>query len=159
MNIQDTSATQPLKNKKLLIVPYLTALIVGMMALIHLVAFEKFIQFVQDYRVTDGQGAIVLAVVIVGLEVFSLPFLIRLSMSRLARAFSALFVLLTPLVWLFLAMYVWLRHIALSDISYFGVLSPRSHTGFLLFENCILLGLATWSLIILRADKAFRGSK
>jgi hypothetical protein len=74
---------------------FLTALL-----LISLFKFEELVLFIRNNFGYDGDDVLskVYSALIVLLVLFSLPFLLRMRLSVLARFFSALFVLLLPVV-------------------------------------------------------------
>jgi hypothetical protein len=88
------------KFKVLLFIPYTYALVTVSLAVWQLVSFNTFVQYVAGY---DGgvinNNTVSLAIILASLEVFSVPFLIRLKLSPAARLFSALFVVIAPLAW------------------------------------------------------------
>lgn len=87
-------------HKKFLVVPYVYALILTVLVVWQLVMFERFAPYVANYL---GQGAqasaAVVSMALIGLELFALPFLLRMSLSPLARFFSASFAFVVPLAW------------------------------------------------------------
>lgn len=73
------------------------------MILSQLFAFEKFIPLIEAYRLPGGEGiAALVASIIVILEVFSLPYLLRMPLSPLARLCSMVGSVVVPFVWLLL---------------------------------------------------------
>jgi hypothetical protein len=94
------------ENKKLLIIPYTYALVLVTLALWQLIALDSFIPYVGSYLDTDRvtPATTVVAMILIGLEVFSVPFLLRLRLSPLARFCSAVSAFATPLAWAFVTM-------------------------------------------------------
>jgi hypothetical protein len=88
------------ENKKLIIVSYAyMAALVGVSAW-QLVMFEKFAPALGKYLGTGVTPEVtLLAMTLIGAQVFSLPFLLRLSLSPLARLASALLAFLAPVAW------------------------------------------------------------
>jgi hypothetical protein len=85
---------------KLLLVPYLYVLTLIFLAMWQLIMFPGFLEYIASYlgeRVTTLTT--VAAVLLVSLEVFAAPFLLRLRLSPLARLCSAVCALLVPIAW------------------------------------------------------------
>lgn len=132
-----------IKNTKWLTVPYLYATVLVILAVTQLMGVGGF-----DFAHIKYQtaGSPVMIMIIAGLEIFALPFLLRLSLSPLARFFSALFAVTVP---------------------YFLV----AHQAYLLSENTIplniwnvfgavlLIPLALVSFITLKGGRALRFAK
>jgi len=151
-------ATAPtaVKNQQLLFVPYITAGFFCVMAVLQLVNFEGFVNSIEQYHLSAQPGSIILAVTLIGLEILAMPFLLLLWMSRLGRWFSASFVLLLPLVWLFLQLWAAGRGQTLTNAGLFGDLVPLA-SGTIAFGVTILLAvLAVWSFCVLDGIKAWR---
>lgn len=87
-------------NKKMLFVPYAYAAALMLLVVWQLVMFERFAPYVASYLGDNSQGsAAIIAMVLIGLELFALPFLLRMPLSPLARFMSAGFAFVTPLAW------------------------------------------------------------
>ena len=86
-------------NGQLLLVPYLYAGILIILAGLQLVGFGGF-DFAGIALNTQGEPWWILSLVFV--EVFALPFLLRLNLSPLARSVSAFFCLLAPILFFLL---------------------------------------------------------
>ena len=79
---------------KLLVVSYMYAVILAALAVVQLMGVGGF-EFAHISYQTPGLPGIIVA--IAALEIFALPFLLRLDLSPLARFFSAVFALAAPL--------------------------------------------------------------
>lgn len=86
-------------NRQLLLVPYLYAGILILLAGLQLVGFGGF-DFAGIALHTQGEPWWILSLVFV--EVFALPFLLRLNLSPLARGLSAFLCLLAPILFFLL---------------------------------------------------------
>lgn len=85
---------------KLLVVPYLYALAMVFLAIWQLIIFPDFLVYVANFLGGEVTTATtVAAILLVSLEVFSVPFLLRLQLSPLARVCSASCTLLVPMAW------------------------------------------------------------
>lgn len=132
-----------IKHTKWLAVPYVYAAILAVLAVVQLMGMGGF-NFAHIKYQTAGTP--VMIVIIASLEIFSLPFLLRLNLSPLARFFSALFAATVP---------------------YFLV----AHQAYLLSENAIplniwcvfgtvlLIPLGLISFIVLKGNRALRFAK
>lgn len=85
---------------RLLFIPLTYALLLACLAVWQLVMFKEFAEYAGSYLGGSmASGVALVSMVLIGMEVFSLPFLLRLRLSRLARFCSAGLVFLTPLAW------------------------------------------------------------
>ena len=101
--IKATTAPKP-KDARLLVITYALATILAGATTLGLMKFEVVTPFLGSVFGLEGTGAQVLVLFIAFFHVFSLPFLIRLSLSPLARALSAVLVLLTSVFWMVFAL-------------------------------------------------------
>lgn len=79
---------------KLLFLSYMYAAVLAVLAVVQLMGISGF-EFAHVSYQTPGLPG--LTAVIAGLEIFALPFLLRLDLSWLARFFSGTFALVVPL--------------------------------------------------------------
>lgn len=105
------------KNTKWLAFPFAYAAIIAVLAIVQLMGVGGF-----DFAHIKYQtaGTPVMIMIMASLEIFSVPFLLRLNLSPLARFFSALFAFVTP---------------------YFLI----AHEAYLLSQNAVQLNV--WSII------------
>ena len=82
------------KYPKLLFLPYIYAAVLAVLAVVQLMGVGGFDFAHIKYQTAGLPGMIVF---IAGLEIFALPFLLRLDLSVLARFFSATFAICAPL--------------------------------------------------------------
>jgi hypothetical protein len=132
-----------IKDTRWLILPYAYAAILMILAVVQLMGVGG-LDFAHITYQTAGTPVMIM--IIAGLEIFALPFLLRLNLSPLARFFSALFAFVTP---------------------YFLV----AHQAYLLSENAIpldilsiistflLIPLAVICFVILKGYKAIHFTK
>lgn len=119
-------------------VALLFAGLILIMALGQLFSFEKFIPLIESYGLPGGEGAAVLvACVIVILEVFSLPFLLRMKLSKLMRMVSMIAGWLVVVVWLKLVLWA---NIAVNDVDNIG-----------LFGVHVSLPVGWWAVLVVAA--------
>lgn len=81
------------KYQSLLLIPYLYAAILAILAVVQLMGMGGF-NFASIVYTTAGLP--VMIVTVATLEIFAVPFLLRFSLSPLARFFSAVFALAAP---------------------------------------------------------------
>ena len=101
------TATLPpkIKNKYEQLVAWFLGGIFLVLSLVQLVRFEKFITFIEGYISSDGAAmGQVIAAILVTLEVFALPFLLRMKLSPLMRIVSIVCGWLASLLLLSLAL-------------------------------------------------------
>lgn len=91
--VKSTPAPKP-RLPKLAILPFIYSIVLVVLIIMQLMGLGGFNFAHIVYR---SVGLPSLIVLIAALEVFSLPFLLRLRLSWLARALSALFALVTPI--------------------------------------------------------------
>lgn len=90
---------------------YFRALTLGVLylgvAIAQLFTYEKFADVLKGYGLPGGQGTVVvLAVLLPLVACASLPFLLSMRLSRRLRRIAGVAVVLTPCVWLLLAVWV-----------------------------------------------------
>lgn len=102
-------APAPVKDARLLVPVYVVAITLAGVAVAQLVMFEAFTEMIIRYVNMGSQLGAVVAVSLVALEIASLPFLLRLRLSLLARRLSAWSLLKAPIVW-FIVLMIGLTH-------------------------------------------------
>jgi hypothetical protein len=109
------------------------------MVLLQLFAFEKFLPLIEAYGIPGGDGV---AALIVVLEVFSLPFLLRMPLSPLARICSMAGSMIVPLAWFALGALAFALGLANA-----GILGPKVNTpaAMQIILAVLLGGLAMWT--------------
>lgn len=124
---------------------YAALLVVVVLA--QLFAFEKFIPILRDYHLPGGEGTATLAAtIIVIVEVFALPFLLRMPLSPLMRWCSAVFAVLVPVSWLLLGIVA-----AVNGLTDGGMLGAKVDTPPVAMIGvslvlALLAGLSIWGL-------------
>lgn len=131
-----TKAPAPISNGWL-IVPFAYAGLLLVMILAQLMTFEKFIPLIASYGIWGGDiGAKITTVLIVTVEIFALPFLLRMDLSPLARLYSVIFSL------------------AVSNNGLFSTLLPVKGVWVLVIIAALFV-LAAVSFYVLRGQKVF----
>jgi hypothetical protein len=128
----------------------LYAVLLTVMAVTQLFTFENFIILFDTSGLGGAlQGSTIAALIVVG-EVFALPSLLRVPLSRAFRFLSMSLALLVGLVWVYItATNVFADH-AISASGLFGTFDPISSSFVALLYALCLLALAIWSAIGLR---------
>jgi|GEM_PF-2660121 len=143
-------------NSKLALLSYLLGFWATGLALTQMVSFEDFVVALQDYGVTSGGGAIILGVVLLALEIGSVPFLLRLSLSPLARMLSAVSVVLLPVAWTLLTVAALLGNAHVPNAAYFGHFFELQVSVIILTLDVVWLAVIGWSFNALGGQKALK---
>ena len=115
------------------IISYGLGLFAAGIAVVQMVSFEEFASALQDYGL--GINSIALAIMLIALEIFSVPFLFRLSLSPLARLLSALCVVLLPCAWTLLTALALTSHANVPNAGYLGGFADMRMSGLVLLFN------------------------
>lgn len=126
------------------------------MAAAQMVSFEEFVAALGDYGLTGERGAVALAMTLISLEVFSVPFLLRLSLSPLARLFSALFVVLLPCAWTVLAVSGLSSGASAPNAGYFGGFLSMQLSGLFLLLDVVWLTVVGFAFAPMGGGRVFR---
>ncbi len=101
MKLASAEKAPPPRTKKAKIIAWIYAVILVVMVLCQLFSFEDFVPLISEYNQWGGYGtAVMTSCLIVFCDVFALPFLLRMPLSRLMRYVSLLCSLLVPAIWL-----------------------------------------------------------
>lgn len=92
---------RPIKDKLLRVTTIINVVIFTFMVFLQLFNFENFFEIIAQYHLPVSDSVCVFfGGLIVFMEIFALPPLLNMALSRLMRAMSLLFVALVPLFWL-----------------------------------------------------------
>jgi hypothetical protein len=123
------------------------------MALLHLIRIDKLIPLIDTALPGDVGYAVAFICTVAAIEVFSIPFLLGMKLSPLARIFGGLFVVLVPLIWTCLTIWTLGKYETTGQFSsYLNVHSD----GLLLFGNAVWLLVSYWTLYLFSYDKTFK---
>ena len=125
----------------------------AVLAVAQMVSFEDFVEALRSYNLGSERLTVAVAVAVITLEVFAVPFLFRLSLSPAARFVSALFALLLPLAWTVLTVHAFLAGVSPRNAGYFGEFLPV-HVGAL----ALVLDLL-WATAVVLSFDAIGGMK
>lgn len=102
-------------------VAFLFAGVLVIMVVGQLFAFEKFIPLIEKYELPgDYATALIIASVLVVLEVFALPFLLRMKTSRLMRVVSMVCGWMVASIWFKLTLWANLAPNSVDNIGFLG---------------------------------------
>lgn len=120
--IKFATPTKPntINSRTILYISYGLGLWVAALAAAQMVSFEEFVEAFRRYELGGEAFTVAVAVSIIALEVFAVPFLLRLSLSRAARFVSAWFALLIPYAWTALTVHAFLINATAKNAGYFG---------------------------------------
>lgn len=150
----------PLVNRPLKIISYGLGLWTTGAAVAQMVSFEEFVGALRSYHLTGERGTLALAIVLLAIEIFSVPFFFRLSQSPAARLLSALFAAFTPYVWTALMIGGFFANADVQNAGYFGgFLAIPLGSGLVLTVNLIWMTLVSISFGALGGRKALQLSK
>ena len=110
----------PLGNRTIRFVSYGLGAWAALLAVTQMVSFEDFAEGLRQYQLGGESVTLVIAVALIGIEVFAVPFLFRLSLSRAARFISALCAAILPYAWTALTLHVFWANISVHNAAYFG---------------------------------------
>jgi len=141
-----TKAPQP-RNQSVTWVSMTYVAILVIMAVAQLFGFEDFIPLIQSYDLPGGFGtATLVGCLIVYIEIFALPFLLRMPLSPPMRWMSLVCGLLVPLAWIKLTIAGLSSNAAVTNSGLLGA-KVTVHGGTAeLVVSLILLVLAVWSV-------------
>lgn len=146
---------EPVAKVEYVVIGLLYASMLVIMALTQLVNFEAFAELIIAQGIVGRDGAVALAVVLLTLEIFSLPFLLRMWLSPLARFCSAVCVMLVAAAWLTLSVQATVAGHTFENMGLFGDFLAAS-TGATLVVSVALLVLSMWTFVTLGGVKATR---
>lgn len=144
------TAAKPVKNAQLLVFPYAAALLLLLFVLAQLVTFDKLQTTLE--AIAPGWGKVWIAVISLS-EVFALPFLLRMRMSRLARCVSLMLGYSVVIEWLILFNFG--SGQMLKGVPLFGTLFSLDPVNSLLML-ILLLALTSISHVILGGEPALK---
>lgn len=97
------------------------AVVYVILFILQLFTYEKFYPIVAAYGLPGGSTtAVILAGLVPILEAGALPYLLSMKISHTLRSFSRVFVVLVPVVWLVVALWLVTRASASTEAGVFG---------------------------------------
>lgn len=143
--VKVTVAPKP-RTENTKIVALLLAGILTIMVVLQLFSFEKFIPLIESYGLPGGHGtATLVAGILVVTEVFALPFLLQMPLSKLMRIVSMVCGWLAVSLWFKLSLWANLTANGIDNMGFFGA-SVNLPVGWWAVLFTAALGvLAVWS--------------
>lgn len=140
-----TNAPAP-KTKDSAIVAKVYAAILVVMVVLQLFSFPDFVNLFYGFSLPGGHVfAVALAGIVTTAEVFAVPFLLGMRLSRAFRAFSMFLGWLAPSIWLFILMSLIAANEAVSNSAILGSKLTVPPSWGLLFLTLALALLAAWA--------------
>lgn len=137
------------RNSRAIYIGWIAAMIMIIFAVTHLFRIDTFVPEL-DGALPGGRAvAAWSAAAVVVMEVFAVPFLLRMRLSKLARMKSASFVVIAPLFWLLVAIWSYHGQYSTAQLGAFYVL-PSS--GLLIALDAVWLALNFYAVYILQPD-------
>lgn len=122
------------------------ALIMIAFALIHLFRIDTFLPLIQSSTGLNVTSAYLVGTLIPVAEVFAVPFLLRMYLSPLMRAISAVLVIVIPITWL---LFTIARYVSGSSIAQFGEFYMIESNVISISLNTMWLSLNVFTVFIL----------
>lgn len=149
ITLPTASPAPPLRKPFGMLLGLVNAAIFTIFALIHLFRIDTFIPEI-NYSLPGGyEIAKIIGVLIIVAEIFALPFLLRMSLSPLARFLSGFLVVITPLAWLLISIWNYGFTVSTAQLGAFYAL-PSSLA--LIVANIIWLLFSVYTLWALGYD-------
>ncbi|PLS81761.1 hypothetical protein CYG49_01285, partial [Candidatus Saccharibacteria bacterium] len=136
--------------------PYLLAFLITLALLVQLLTFDKLVPLLNAYNLPGGEVTTKIIVSLIVLaELFSLPFLLRMTLSPLARLCSALLSLMAITLWALLGLWAFAGN---GPVDNSGLLSSVVPFGWGVTAVILLVALALtlWSFSILNITAIYR---
>lgn len=126
------------------------AAVLVLMALIHLFRIDTFIPILDEVLPGESGWAAFAAIFIVLVEVFAVPFALRMKLSPLAHLKSGAFIVLAPLTWLLIDVWAFDTSMSTGQLGQF-VATPSTIS--LMTLNAFWLGFSYYTLWVLGYNK------
>jgi hypothetical protein len=140
-----TPAPKP-KSRNVQVIAYIYAAILVVMALCQLFNFDDFVALLNSFWMPGGRAVANLAGgVMVVCEVFALPFLLGMRLSKLMRIISMVLGWLVPIGWLKLTLWLCLTVNAVSNVGFLGTVVELAPGWWAVFVSIALGTLAAWA--------------
>lgn len=122
------------------------AIILIIFILAQLFTYDKFLPLLVTFDLPGGlQTAYILGALLVTAEVFALPFLLRMPLSRLFRWLSLLCGWDVAIIWIFLTSWLVITDTPVESVGFLGTLVGLLPGWWAIFVSISLLILAAWA--------------
>jgi hypothetical protein len=157
MKFATATAPEALVNRSLRYISYGLGFWTVIIAIAQMVSFEEFVAALRGYHLTGERGTLALAILLLAVEIFSVPFFLRLPQSPAARWASALVAALTPYFWTALMIGGFVANADVQNAGYLGgFLAVPLGSGLVLTINLIWMTLVSISFGGLGGRRALR---
>ena len=147
--VQPTAAPTP-RTKNVPRVAIIYAVILVVMAVAQLFSFDEFLQLVTDFGLPGGvRAGHFFAAIIVTVDVFALPFLLRMPLSPAFRWVSIVCGWLVSAIWIYIAVWLIVKEGIVANIGFLGTvvpIVPDFSTLLIGIAFGILAGWASWGM-------------
>lgn len=144
-----TAAPNP-RSKDASLIAMLYAIILGVMAVTQLFTFEHFLELLSTFTLPlGGEITYLIGALIVVTEIFALPFLLRMPLSKTFRWVSMVCGWLAPLIWIKLTLWLVIAEPLVDNVGLLGTtvgLLPGWWAVMVAAALAILAGWASWGL-------------
>lgn len=125
----------------------LYAILLIVMAVAQLFTFEEFIELITSFNLPLASGALVFVIppLLVVSEVFALPFLLRMPLSRAFRWLSMILGWLAAFLWVFITGWVVLTAQPVEAIGFVGTVAPLTPGWWAVLISIAFGILAAWA--------------
>jgi hypothetical protein len=147
----------PVASKNICLLSYALGLWSAGLAVAQMVSFEDFVEALRQYHVAGERGTVAIAVLLLTLEVFSVPFLFRMSLSKATRFMGALFAVVLPYVWTVLTVVALLNGSSVDNAGYFGGFLALHVGGLVVGLNLLWMVVVALSFSVIGGKKALLG--
>ncbi len=147
----------PIGNQNVRFLSYALGFWSAGLAVAQMVSFEDFVGALRSYHVAGERGTVAIAILLLTLEVFSVPFLFRLSLSRAARFVSAFFAVILPYAWTAMTVTVFLNGSTVENAGYFGRFLSMHVGGVVLTLDLLWMVVVALTFGAIGGKKALRG--
>jgi hypothetical protein len=144
-----TAAPKP-RSKDAPLIAMSFAVILGVMAVTQLFTFDQFLELLSTFAVPfSGEVTYLMGAVIVVTEIFALPFLFRMPLSKAFRWVSMVCGWLATIIWVKLTLWLVITEPLVNNVGFFGTLVgllPGWWAVMVAVALAILAGWASWGL-------------
>lgn len=125
---------------------YIYIIILAVLLLCQLFTYDSFNKLIESFWLPGGLSvAHLIAYLVIIFELLSLPFLLRMNLSRLMRMICMISSWLVPLAWLLLTLWINLTVNAISNVGFLGAVVSLTPGWWAVCVSVAMAILATWS--------------
>jgi hypothetical protein len=140
------TSAKPVRTRDAQKIIYAYILILIVFIVCQLFTYDGFVRLLESFWLPGGLTTVhFLGCLIVICELFALPFLLRMDMSRLMRIISMILGWMVPLIWILLTLWVNLTVNAISNVGFLGTVVQTTPGWWAVCVSVALCLLAVWS--------------